>query len=165
MTLDALVARLELAPHPEGGFYRETYRAGDLLPRESLPPRFSGPRAASTAILYLLPAGAKSRLHRIASDELWHYHLGGPLEIVEIAPDGRAAAAVLGPDLERGQVLQKCVPAGRWFGARPLPGTEWVLAGCTVAPGFDFGDFEMGRRAELLKRFPSAADAILALTD
>lgn len=150
MTAEELAARLRLAPHPEGGFYRETYRAAD---------------GSSTAILYLLTAGAKSRLHRIASDELWHYHLGGALEIVELTPEGVAETAVLGPELEKGQVLQKAVPAGRWFGARPAPGTEWGLAGCTVAPAFDFGKFELGRRDALLKEFPAAKNAVLSLTD
>jgi predicted cupin superfamily sugar epimerase len=150
MTADELAARLNLAPHPEGGFYRETYRAAD---------------GSSTAIFYLLPAGAKSNLHRIKSDELWHYHLGGPLEIVEITAEGRVEATVLGPDLEKGHILQKAVRAGRWFGARPCPGTDWALAGCTVAPAFQFADFELGRRAELLKRYPAAAGEIEALTD
>lgn len=149
MTVDSLVALLGLEPHPEGGFYRETYRAAD---------------GASTAILYLLPAGAGSRLHRIASDELWHWHLGGPLEIVELVEGAPARLAVLGPDLERGQSVQHAVPAGRWFGARPRPGTEWTLAGCTVAPAFDFARFELGRRDELLKAFPEAAPVIRELT-
>ncbi|MFI5345609.1 MAG: cupin domain-containing protein [Elusimicrobiota bacterium] len=150
MTPDALVARLNLAPHPEGGFYRETYRAAD---------------GACTAIYYLLPAGAKSNLHRIKSDEIWHYHLGGPLEIVEITPDGRVETTVLGSNLEKGEVLRKVVAAGRWFGARPCPGAEWALAGCTVAPAFQFADFELGGRAELLRLFPAAAAEIRALTD
>lgn len=165
MTVDGLVSRLGLAPHPEGGFYRETYRASDVLPRAGLPARFGGPRSASTAILYLLPEGAKSRLHRIASDELWHYHLGGPLEIVELAPDGRAETTVLGADLAAGHALQKAVAAGRWFGARPRRGAGWCLAGCTVAPGFDFADFELGVRSELLSLFPRARAEILDLTD
>ncbi|MDE2141593.1 MAG: cupin domain-containing protein [Elusimicrobia bacterium] len=150
MTAEDLAARLNLAPHPEGGFYRETYRAAD---------------GACTAIFYLLPAGAKSNLHRIKSDELWHHHLGGALEIVEIGSGGRVETTVLGPDLEKGEVLQKVVAAGRWFGARPRPGTEWALAGCTVAPAFRFADFELARRAELLKTYPAAAAEILALTD
>jgi predicted cupin superfamily sugar epimerase len=165
MTAEEAVARLGLRPHPEGGFYRETYRASGVIPREALPERFRGPRAVSTAILYLLPEGAKSRLHRIASDELWHFHLGGPLELVELAPNGKTETTVLGSGIERGEILQKAVAAGRWFGARPRPGAGWCLAGCTVAPGFDFAEFEMGKRAELLRSFPDARVEIEALTD
>ena len=165
MTAEEAIARLGLAPHPEGGFYRETYRASEVLPRAALPERFAGPRTISTAILYLLPEGAKSRLHRIASDELWHFHLGGPLELVELVPGGKVETTILGTGLERGEALQKAVSAGRWFGARPRPGAGWCLVGCTVAPGFDFADFEWGRREELLSAFPAARAAILALTD
>ncbi|MFI5351141.1 MAG: cupin domain-containing protein [Elusimicrobiota bacterium] len=165
MTAEEAVARLGLVPHPEGGFYRETYRSPEVLPRAALPERFSGPRAVSTAILYLLPEGARSRLHRIASDELWHYHLGGPLEIVELTESGDVEKTILGPAFDRGEVLQKSVAAGRWFGARPSKGAGWCLAGCTVAPGFDFADFELGRRQELLAAYPSVRAEILALTD
>lgn len=164
MTAAEVVRRLGLAPHPEGGFYRETYRAADVLPRESLPSRFRGPRNASTAILYLLPAGTRSRLHRIASDEVWHFHLGGPLELIEITPAGRVEKTILGSGLGRGELLQKVVAAGRWFGARPA-GDSWCLVGCTVAPGFEFADFELGRREEMIRSFPGAESDILALTE
>ncbi|MFI5360370.1 MAG: cupin domain-containing protein [Elusimicrobiota bacterium] len=165
MTVSEVVSLLGLAPHPEGGFYRETYRAAEEIGRSALPGRFSGPRRISTAILYLLPEGEKSRLHRIASDELWHYHLGGPLEIVELTLDGRVEKTILGAAIDSGEVLQKAVAAGRWFGSRPVPGAGWCLVGCTVAPGFDFADFEMGRRSELLAVYPSASKEIIALTD
>src|SRR5687767_14732117 len=113
MTHHEIVRLLELAPHPEGGFYRETYRSSDLVPT----PR--GPRAASTAILFLLPRGTFSALHRIASDEAWHFHAGGPLRVVCLEPDGTRADHVLGLDLESGQRPQAVVPAGTWFGAVP----------------------------------------------
>ena len=165
MTAEEAVALLGLQPHPEGGFYRETYRAPEVLARIALPERFAGPRAMSTAILYLLPEGGKSRLHRIASDELWHFHLGGPLEIVELTESGQVEKTILGGALDRGEVLQKAVAAGRWFGARPKAGSGWCLVGCTVAPGFDFADFQMGRREDLLTAFPTARAEIMALTD
>ncbi len=132
----ALVDALGLAPHPEGGFYRETFRA----PAPVATPR--GPRAASTAIYYLLPAGAASARHRVASDEAWHHYRGDPLELTVEHPGGRTERLVLGPDVLAGQRPQAVVPAGAWQAARPL-GTRYALCGCTVAPGFDFADFEL----------------------
>lgn len=159
MTVDQLVAAFALAPHPEGGFYRETYRASEVYATER------GPRSASTAILFLLPAGARSRLHRIRSDEVWHVHLGGPLRLIELHPDGRVVQTVLGTDLAAGHRLQHVVPAGAWFGGFPEPGSAYALVGCTVSPGFDFADFELGERAALTRRFPEARDLVAALTD
>lgn len=162
--ISALVKKLRLRPHPEGGFFRETYRAPLLLSRAALPRRYRGARPASTSILFLLPSGAVSRLHRIASDEVWHFHLGGPLVIVELGRGGRARRTTLGPNPSRGHRLQHVVRAGTWFGARPAPATPFSLVGCTVAPGFDFADFEMGNRAGLLREFPSARAEVLRLT-
>ncbi|KAI8471743.1 MAG: RmlC-like cupin domain-containing protein [Monoraphidium minutum] len=143
-----LVARLRLAPHPEGGFYAETFRDAAEV----------GGRSASTAILYLLPRGAKSKLHRLDASECWHAYLGGPITIVQLHP-GEAAprTVVLGRDLAAGQVLQHVVPPGVWFGAAPCEGIEYALVGCTVAPGFEFSTFEMGDKARLLGEFPAAA--------
>ena len=150
-----LVRRLGLAPHPEGGFFGETYRSSGRIPKSALRPARSGDRNFSTAIYYLLPAGTRSRLHRIASDEVWHFYLGGPLELVELGPGAGVRRTVMGSVLAAGQVLQHVVPAGRWFGASPL-GKGYSLVGCTVAPGFDFADFQLGERVELLVRFPGA---------
>lgn len=160
-----LVARLDLKPHPEGGFYRETYRSPGVVPRAALGPAFGGDRAHATAILFLLPAGAKSRLHRIKSDELWHFHLGGPLTVASISPSGAVSETILGPDLSAGHQLQHAVPAGSWFGAYPGLGAAFSLVGCTVSPGFDFADFELGRRDELLREFPRARGLIERLTN
>lgn len=161
---ECLRKRLRLAPHPEGGFYRETYRATLRLPRRTLPARYAGARAAATSILFLLPAGALSRLHRLASDEVWHFHLGGPLVLVELRRGQRARRVTLGPDPSRGHRLQHAVRAGTWFGAWPAPGSAFALVGCTVAPGFDFKDFAMGDRATLLREFGEARREILRLT-
>lgn len=154
MDAPELVRRLALLPHPEGGWYRETYRSA-LTPT---PPGFPGPRSAATAIFYLLERGTRSRWHRIRSDELWHFHLGGALEVLELLPDGTTRTTTLGADLAAGQVLQHAVPAGAWFGARPL--RDYSLVGCTVAPGFDFADFEMGDAAALRAAHPAARDFI-----
>lgn len=161
--IDALIARLALVPHPEGGFYRETWRAGEAIPEAALPPRFAGPRAFGTAILFLLPAGSFSALHRIAGDELWCFHLGDPLVVHTLDDDGRRADLLLGPDPAR-HALQAVVPHGVTFGARVAPGGAWSLVSCVVTPGFDFADFTMPSRAELLARFPDHAALVSELT-
>ncbi|PIR18421.1 MAG: cupin [Elusimicrobia bacterium CG11_big_fil_rev_8_21_14_0_20_64_6] len=155
-----LVEQYGLEPHPEGGFYKETYRSS-----ETMTTRGGAQRPVSTGILFLLPAGEKSRLHRIKSDELWHFHLGGALRLTSISPEGKVASVVLGPDIKAGQLLQHVVPARHWFGAEPAPGSAFSLVGCTVAPGFDFDDFDLGSRATLLTRFPDAREVVLKLTD
>ncbi|MBI3548258.1 MAG: cupin domain-containing protein [Elusimicrobia bacterium] len=163
-TAREIVSRLKLKPHPEGGFYRETYRAKGVIPKAALGAGFGGERAHSTAIYCLFPKGAVSRFHRIRSDELWHFYIGGPLTIVELRRSGPPKKTVLGPDLKAGQRPQHAVPAGVWFGAYPNDGTPYCLAGCTVAPGFDFSEFELGSRRELLRVFPRARREVLRLT-
>lgn len=150
-----LVRRLNLSPHPEGGYYLESYRSAGSIPAAALPPGFSGARAHSTAIIYLLPEGQRSKFHRLRQDEVWHFYLGGPLRLVLIRPEGRASEIILGPDLDQGHHLQFAVPAGTWFAAGPKPGSVYSLTGCTVAPGFDFADFEMASGPELKKAFPA----------
>lgn len=153
-----LVKRFALLPHPEGGYFRESYRSPEPV---SLP---RGTRSASTAIYFLLPEGSVSKLHRIQSDEVWHFYLGGPLRLTEIHADGGRREVVLGQDVKKGQLLQHVVTAGVWFGAAPDKGSAFSFVGCTVAPGFDFADFELGARAELLRRFPNQRAAIERLT-
>jgi predicted cupin superfamily sugar epimerase len=153
-----LVKRLGLAPHPEGGFYRETWRSplvlGDL-------PRV--PRAASTAIYFLLPGGTFSALHRVASDEAWHHYDGDPLDLHLIDDHGAHSVVPLGRDLARGERPQHVVSAGTWQAAVPR-GERYALVGCTVAPGFDFADFEMPPRADLVARFPEYSEIVARLT-
>jgi predicted cupin superfamily sugar epimerase len=124
----------------------------------------SGDRPFSTSIYFLLKAGDVSRLHRLRSDETWHFYAGGPLTVAEISPKGAVTKTTLGRDLAAGHTFQHVVPAGAWFGAWPEAGTEFSFAGCTVAPGFDFRDFELARREELLELFPHAAELIKKLT-
>ena len=151
-----LIAHYRLEPHPEGGYYRETWRSDTVIAREALPEGFSGPRHCSTAILFLLENSDVSRLHRIRSDEIWHFYGGGPLRLAMIFPDGTAKEIVLGQDIEAGQYVQYVVPAGVWFGAKPCAGTGFSFVGCTVSPGFDFADFELGEKTRLLQAFPQA---------
>ncbi len=160
LTADAaeLVALLGLSPHPEGGFFRETWRSPLAL--GGLPQ--GAPRSASTAIYFLLPAGSFSALHRVASDEVWHHYDGDPVELHVL--EGRVHDTfVLGRDFARGERPQHVVPAGAWQAAVPL-GRRWSLCGCTVAPGFDFADFVMPSREEMLRLLPDHAAAVMRLT-
>jgi predicted cupin superfamily sugar epimerase len=133
---------LDLAPHPEGGWYRETWRAAP----ESVPDGYPGPRAAATGIYFLLVPGEESAWHRVRSDEAWLWHSGGPLSLLDGGagdqPADVPAAVTLGPDLAAGQLPQHVIPGGHWQAAR-LAGEQEVLVSCVVAPGFDFADFTM----------------------
>lgn len=156
---ESLVECLGLKPHPEGGWYRRGYLAAGSAEN----------RPFSSAIYYLLKAGEKSRLHRIGQDEIWHFYDGAPLRLVMIAPDGKSCEVVLGPDILAGQLPQQVVPGGHWFAAKPAcsanrPLAGFSLVGCTVAPAFDFGDFQMGKRDELLQHFPDCREIILEFT-
>lgn len=157
------VKHLDLKPHPEGGYYKETYRATEKISDAGLPERFEGARNFSTAIYFLLRSEDRSLFHRIKSDELWHFHAGGTLEIFVLTTDGLVVHR-LGPNVEQGDALQVVVPANTWFGAKVIGDNAYTLAGCTVAPGFDFRDFEMANFFELLKEFPKHGDLINALT-
>ncbi|HZP37191.1 MAG TPA: cupin domain-containing protein [Methylomirabilota bacterium] len=164
-SVEALCALLGLVPHPvEGGFFRETYRSADLVPSDALPARYRGPRAAATAIYYLLTPDTVSAMHRLATDEIFHFYLGDPVEMLQLRPDGSHRVAILGPDLDAGQRPQIVVPRGVWQGARLVPGGRFALLGTTVAPGFDYADYETGERAALLAGHPHARDLIIALT-
>jgi predicted cupin superfamily sugar epimerase len=165
------IARLGLAPHPEGGHFRETYRAADTISTAALPARFraSGPaaRACSTAVYYLLAGAEISALHRLRSDEVWHHYAGSPLVVSMIDDDGGLSTVTLGADPARGERFQGVAPAGVWFGAALAEGAPpgaFALIGCTVAPGFDFADFELAGRAELLRRHPQHRRVIERLT-
>ncbi|MGA7293134.1 MAG: cupin domain-containing protein [Terriglobales bacterium] len=166
MTKDAgyWIEKLRLEPHPEGGYYRQTYRADVLLPRDALPEGFAGPRAASTAIYFLLEAKDFSAFHRLRSDEVWHFYTGGPLAVHVIEPDGRYSKITLGDNPEAGEVLQAVVKAGCWFASQVVDEKSFALVGCTVSPGFDFEDFELGKQKELDERFPQHRELIEMLT-
>ena len=163
-TVAEWIAVLKLTPHPEGGFYRETYRAHEVIAAEGLPARFGGPRACSTAIYFLLPGGQVSALHRIKSDEIWHFYAGAPLTLTFIHPDGRLETPRLGSEPDLGQHFQTFEPAGCWYGAQVDDPAGYALVGGTVAPGFDFADFELADRATLLANFPQHRETIVRLT-
>jgi len=155
----ALIRRLDLLPHPEGGYYRETYRAADAVTRGD-----GARRSASTAIYYLLCDGAWSTWHRIQSDELWHFHAGGVLLVHVLAPDRGYVCLRLGHALEDPDAaFQAVVPAGSWFAAELADPAGYALAGCTVAPGFEFSEFELADAADLQRLYPAQAGLIARL--
>lgn len=162
--IDEWIRQLDLQPHPEGGWYREVYRATELIPHAALPRRFTGDRTFSTAIYYLLGAGDFSALHRIRQDEVWHFYDGAPLAVEVIHPSGDAETLLVGRHIAASQRPMVVVPAGSWFGASVHAAEGYSLVGCTVAPGFDFADFEMADRDGLRARFPQHGERIERLT-
>jgi predicted cupin superfamily sugar epimerase len=152
--VEELIRRFGLEPHPEGGYYSETYRADKFVRRDGAPDS-DGTRAASTAIYFLLAEGAYSAWHRIRSDELWHFYAGSPIEIHSIDERGVLSTRKLGHALEHpGTVFQAVVPAGHWFAARCCDPSTYALVGCTVAPGFEFSEFEIADTDKLAAQFP-----------
>ena len=157
------IEKLKLEAHPEGGYFRQTYKSDLLIAREALP-GFAGARAASTAIYFLLEGKNFSAFHRLRSDELWHFYAGSPLAVHVIDPAGSYSSILLGNDVEAGQTFQAVVRAGCWFASHVADWKSWALVGCTVAPGFEFGDFEMAKRVELSAQYPQHREMIEKLT-
>jgi predicted cupin superfamily sugar epimerase len=161
MTGEDLIARLGLQPHPkEGGYFRETYRAAESIPSAALPPRYRAtgrgrPHAFSTAIYYLLLPASFSALHRLHSDEIFHFYAGDPVEMLQLHPDGSGRSLIIGADLAAGLEPQVIAPAGVWQGARLREGGAWALLGTTVAPGFTYEDYESADKAALLSAYPA----------
>lgn len=160
MNAEDWIAHLRLEPHPEGGYFRRSYTAELTL---TLPDR-DGPRPVATAIDYLLKGGQRPRLHRLKSDELWHFYIGSPLTVHVLDSEGRYTAWRLGADPTVGQRFQLAIHAGCWFGATVDDPAGFSLSGCTVAPGFDFADFELADRATLVRQYPQHAEFIEQLT-
>jgi predicted cupin superfamily sugar epimerase len=158
MTADEIITQLQLIAHPEGGYYAETYRSEELTINKN-----GDSRSTCTAIYFLLKDNDLSHLHRIQSDELWFFHQGEPLEIVYIQ-HGKISSIVLGNNLQNGEVPQAIIPAHVWFGSRLKNGKDYALVSCTVAPGFDFHDFELAERSQLLKDYPHLHEPITAFT-
>ena len=164
-TAEYWIGQLNLQAHPEGGFFREFYRSADELQPPGLPARFPGARSAATSIFYLLRGREYSAFHRLRLDELWHFHTGtSALEVHVLESDGAARILTLGPSPEEGQHLAGHVSAGLWFAARCADPDGYALAGCTVAPGFSFEDFELAERDALLRQYPQHRELIASLT-
>lgn len=165
ITAEEVISLLGLQPHPaEGGFYRETYRSRGSIPEKALPESYDGPRPHATAIYYLVTPESFSAMHRLCTDEIFHFYLGDPVEMLQLLPDGSGQILVLGPDLPRGQSPQVMVRQDVWQGLRLAAGGRFALLGTTVSPGFDFADFEKGSRDTLAAAYPGFGDMITALT-
>jgi predicted cupin superfamily sugar epimerase len=165
MNAEEIIRLFGMKPLPkEGGFYVETYRSQETIGQEVLPKRFKGRRNFGTAILYLLTADTVSKLHRLKSDEIYHFYLGDEVTMLELFPDGSSRVITLGCSIAHGQLLQAIVPQGVWMGSLLKTGGEFALMGTTVCPGFEFEDFESADREQLLKLYPSQSELILRLT-
>ena len=163
MEASQYVKALDMQAHPEGGFYKETYRSAGSLNEACLPQGMKGTRSYATSIYYLLRQGEFSAFHRIRSDEGWHFYEGGPLMVHMIKPNGQYSCVRLGRNLEEGEVFHFVVPAGTWFASEPGNESAFSLVGCTVAPGFDFADFELAAYDQLSSQFPQHANIIRRL--
>jgi predicted cupin superfamily sugar epimerase len=154
MTARHYIEQLQMIQHPEGGYYKETYRAPGIITSACLPKDFGGDRSFSTAIYFLMEEGDFSAFHRIKSDECWHFYDGGSLLVHILLPNGDYTCIRLGRNIHEGEVFQYVVPAGAWFASEPAASSFFALVGCTVAPGFDFNDFEMAEKKNLVRQFP-----------
>ncbi len=142
----------------------ETYRANESIPQDALPGRYEGRRSLATAIYYLLTPDTFSAMHCLRSDEIFHFYLGDPVEMLELGRDGSGKVVTLGPDIANGMHPQVVVTRGIWQGARLVPGGRFALLGTTVSPGFEFEDYESGERELLVDTYPQFKDLIIALT-
>lgn len=159
-----IINTLNLQPHPEGGFYKEVYRSKELIPASALADTYQGERNVCTSIYFMLTAESFSAFHRINQDEIWHFYQGAPIELHIISPQGKHTQILVGHAFEKGEVPQVVVPAHHWFAAKVSLTNKFSLVGCTVAPGFDFKDFELAERIKLTELFPEHTALIEAFT-
>jgi uncharacterized protein len=164
MNAQDIIRQLDLQPHPEGGFYRETYRCDEKIAAAALPGRYGSDRNDSTAIYYLLTPESFSAMHRLQSDEVFHFYAGDPVTMLQLHGDGRAETIVLGQDILAGQRPQVVVPRGVWQGLFLNDGGSFALLGATVSPGFDFADFELADCDTLVRQFSACAALVRRLT-
>jgi len=158
------IEKLGLEKHPEGGYFKEVYRSEEIIPKQSLHKRYLGDRNHSTSIYFLLTSNEFSAFHRIKSDETWHFYSGSPVTVHMIDESGKYSNVKLGSNPENGEVFQFAIPHGVWFAASVNEPDSFTLVGCTVAPGFHFDDFELGKREELIKLFPQYEGVIRKFT-
>ncbi|GAA4277826.1 cupin domain-containing protein [Aquimarina mytili] len=163
-SIENIVETLGMNPHPEGGFYKETYRSSGVIAKNGLEKSFNGDRNYCTAIYFLLTSDNFSAFHRIKQDEIWHYYKGSSLYVHVIDPNGEYKRHVVGVNIEQGESPQLVVPAGCWFASSVKDVDAFSLVGCTVSPGFDFDDFELAKRKSLIEQFPEHENIITQLT-
>ena len=166
MTAEEVKKLLRLAPHPrEGGCFIQTYAAQETIEPSALEDRrYKGPRRTSTAIYYLLEPETFSEMHRLCSDEVFHFYAGDPVEMLQLHPDGSGETIVIGNDLSQGHRPQVLVERGVWQGSRLITGGKWALLGCTVSPGFEYEDYNSASRDALMAKWPAFTELIAALT-
>jgi hypothetical protein len=169
MTADQIIQTLKMLPHPiEGGYYAETYRSAASLPQSVLPSLAGSPypadRSLATAIYYLITADTFSAMHRVRGDEMFHFYLGDPVEMLQLHPDGSGELIVLGQDIASGMKLQHHVPGGVWQGSRLREGGKFALLGTTMSPGFDYADYESAHPDSLIAQYAEFRDQITART-
>lgn len=164
-TINKIIKTLNLQKHPEGGFYRETYRSHGNINEENLGDDYDGERSYSTCIYFLLTSENFSAFHRIKQDEIWHFYDGSPILLHMISPDGIYSNQKIGIDFNNDEVPQYVVPGGHWFAAEVIDEDSYSLIGCTVSPGFDFKDFELRNKKELTALFPGHQSIIKRLTN
>lgn len=164
LTAEEIAGKLGLVPHPEGGFYREIYRSEEKIPYQALPDRYRDDKSFATSIYYLITKDTFSAMHRLKSDELVHFYLGVEALIAMMYPNGKVQKMVLGNDITQGDRPQILIPRGVWFGIRVTGPGDYTLTGITVAPGFGFDDFELGKREELISLYPQHSELIKQFT-
>lgn len=160
LTKEYWIQKLGLSEHPEGGYFKEVYRSQELISKRCLPQRYTSYRPFSTSIYFLLTHERHSAFHRIKSDEIWHFYSGSPLSVYILHPTGKLFVKALGPDASDGQSFQFAIPRGCWFAAEVAERNGYTLCGCTVAPGFDFEDFELAEKEKLLQWYPNHRNLI-----
>ena len=164
MTSENWINKLNLTPHPEGGYFKEIYRSAEFIKADGLPSRYNSDRTFGTSIYFLLEGNQFSTFHKLKSDETWHFYDGCAITIYLINPDGRLSTVTLGKSLDASTVLQFTIPQNTWFAAKPNINNSFSLVGCSVYPGFDFEDFEMGKQSELIRMFPKHETLIKQFT-
>lgn len=163
-SLEGLIQKLDLQPHPEGGYFKETYRSEGIISTDCLSDLFEGERHYCTGIYYLLKSDDFSAFHKVNQDEMWHFYKGDAIELIMISETGKLTTVHIGNDISNGQVPQFVVPKHYWFAARVIESDSFALAGCTVSPGFDFQDFTLAKRNQLIEKFPQHSTIINELT-
>ncbi len=163
LTPRQIIDHYNLQPHPEGGWYKETYRSKESIGSLALPSRYGSSRVFCTFIYFLLEKGEFSAFHKIQSDEAWHFYAGDPMQVFILEEDGSLTTIELGSDVKKGQLFHYVVPANHWFASRPSPGSAFSFTGCTVAPGFEFSDFQLADADTLSAAYPKYAELIREL--